>query len=188
MQKKKLSLYDLIMLGVLEPPGEPVAPPKGSRSELMQTAEGCEKLSKMEDDRPEVQLLFGNLKKESDKLFELLKSCDGEDLLYRFYHGSFKCYGLQQHTKKIVENLQKLLPERDLNESFMAIVHEGTGKDFNRGANSTLREDRRFMAEAFFHARYFLEMAVKYSKELKLPPACFLPSGWAAFLYLYNLR
>jgi hypothetical protein len=183
-----MKIYEPIKLGLLEPPGESVVPQKGSRSELMQTAEGCEKLSKMEDDRPEVQLLFGNLKKESNKLFELLESCDGEDLLYRFYHGSFKCYGLQHHAKMIVENLQKLLPECDLNESFMAIMREGTGKEYNRGANSTLGEDKRFMAEAFFHARYFLEMAVKYSRELEFPPVCFLPSGWAAFLYLYNLR
>jgi hypothetical protein len=43
------------------------------------------------------------------------------------------------------------------------------------------------MLEAFFHARYFLEMAVKYGRELELPPTL-LPSGWAALLYLYNLR
>jgi hypothetical protein len=32
-----------------------------------------------------------------------------------------------------------------------------------------------------------LEMAVKYGKELERPPN-FLPSGWAALLYLYDLR
>ena len=45
----------------------------------------------------------------------------------------------------------------------------------------------RPILEAFFHARYMLEMAVKYGKELDRPPNC-LPSGWAAFLYLYDLR
>jgi hypothetical protein len=30
-------------------------------------------------------------------------------------------------------------------------------------------------------------MAVRYGKELTEPPLM-LPSGWAAFLYLYNLR
>jgi hypothetical protein len=48
-------------------------------------------------------------------------------------------------------------------------------------------ETTRPIVEAFFHARYFLEMAVRYGKKLKMPPAM-LPSGWAAFLYLYNLR
>ena len=32
-----------------------------------------------------------------------------------------------------------------------------------------------------------LEMAVRYGTELKAPPRM-LPSGWAAFLYLYELR
>ena len=45
----------------------------------------------------------------------------------------------------------------------------------------------RPILEAFFHALYFLEMAVKYGKELKYPPNR-LPSGWASLLYLYNLR
>jgi hypothetical protein len=37
------------------------------------------------------------------------------------------------------------------------------------------------------HARYMLEMAVKYGIELDGTPR-FLPSGWAALLYLYDLR
>ena len=45
----------------------------------------------------------------------------------------------------------------------------------------------RPIVEAFFHARYFLEMVVKYGKELKSPPAV-LPSGWAAVLCLFNMR
>jgi hypothetical protein len=43
------------------------------------------------------------------------------------------------------------------------------------------------MLQAFFHARYFLEMACKYGKELESPPQ-FMPSGWAAVVYLYDLR
>ena len=41
--------------------------------------------------------------------------------------------------------------------------------------------------EAFFHANYFLDMAIKYGEELDEPPSP-LPSGWAAVLYLYNIR
>jgi hypothetical protein len=44
----------------------------------------------------------------------------------------------------------------------------------------------RPIVEAFFHARFFLEMAVKYGRELD--SACSLPTGWAAFLHLYDLR
>jgi hypothetical protein len=42
------------------------------------------------------------------------------------------------------------------------------------------------MVEAFFHARFFLEMAVRYA-HLEQPPNP-LPSGYAALLYLYDLR
>jgi len=188
ISKKTLKVHEAIKLGLLPHPGELPVPEKGSLFDLMQTDKGWEKISTMEDDRPEVKLLFSNMKKESDNLFELLERCDDEDLLYRFYHESFKCYGLQSTTNNIVEHLQKLLPGRDLNESFMAIVREGTGKQFVRGVNSTLLEDRRFMAEAFFHARYFLKMTAKYSKKIEFPPNYFLPSGWASVLYLYNLR
>jgi hypothetical protein len=42
------------------------------------------------------------------------------------------------------------------------------------------------VVEAFFHARYFLEMAVRYA-HLDSPPSL-LPSGYAALLCLYQLR
>ena len=52
-----------------------------------------------EDKRPQVQLLFKNLKKELPRLKKLLKECNShwgyEDKVYRFYHASFKVYGLQ---------------------------------------------------------------------------------------------
>ena len=40
--------------------------------------------------------------------------------------------------------------------------------------------------EAFFHARYMLEMAVLSAEMEKAPHM--LPSGWAAMLYLYEVR
>ena len=39
----------------------------------------------------------------------------------------------------------------------------------------------RPFVEAFFHAKYFLEMVIKYGKEIEEPPEI-LPSGWAAVL------
>ncbi len=84
-------------------------------------------------------------------------------------------------------SLQALAPNRPLNQRFMQIVHEGTGKEFTLEDNAHWPERTRPILEAFFHARYFLEMAVKYGRELEAPPNL-LPSGWAAFLYLYGLR
>ena len=69
----------------------------------------------------------------------------------------------------------------------MQIVGEGTGTAFEPGHNRRWLEVTRPILEAFFHARYFLEMAVRYGRELEHPPSM-LPSGWAALLYLYDLR
>jgi hypothetical protein len=143
------------------------------------------------DDRPEAQELFANLKASLPALRKLLKEHSDhwgyEDPVYRFYHQSFKVYWLQQATTKIVAALEALAPGRKLNDWFTQIVKEGTGKTFEMEHNRRWLEVARPIVEAFFHARYFLEMAVRYGKELDAPPQL-LPSGWAAFLYLYDLR
>jgi hypothetical protein len=143
------------------------------------------------DDREEVRELLMNLQAQLPALEKLLTLCSShwgyEDPIYRFYHHSFKVYGLQDQTSKIVQVLQGLAPQLPLNERFMRIVAEGTGKIFKPEDNRNWEAVTRPMLEAFFHARFFLEMAVKYGKEIKSPPLS-MPSGWAALLYLYNLR
>jgi hypothetical protein len=143
------------------------------------------------DDRPEVTRFFWNLKAALPELEALVEECNGdwvyEDCVYRFYHQSFKVYGLQSHTLSIVENLRSLSSDRELNRDFMQIISEGTRKTFSPEDNENWLGVTRPILEAFFHARYFLEMAVKYGRELEYPPRT-MPSGWAAFLYLYNLR
>jgi hypothetical protein len=143
------------------------------------------------DDRPEVVGLFARIVAEMPALDKLLAEADGhwggEDAVYRFYHQSFKVYGVQGITKRIVAQLHALAPGKPLNEWFMRIVREGTGRTFRTDDNARWLEATRPQLEAFFHARYFLAMIVKYGKELKHPPQL-LPNGWAAVLYLYGLR
>ena len=110
-----------------------------------------------------------------------------EDCTYRFYHQSFKVFQLQGHTLSIVELLQSLAPKLPMNAWFVEIVRNGTGKEFRSEDNDHWSERTRPILEAFFHARYFLEMVCKYGKQLDKPPTC-IPSGWAAVLYLFNLR
>jgi hypothetical protein len=112
---------------------------------------------------------------------------DGEDVVYRFYHQSFKVYRAQAYTERIVADLQALAPHLPLNAWFMEIVHSGTGRDFAAADNANWLPVTRPMLEAFAHARYFLTMACKYGNELDEPPNV-MPSGWAALLDLYNLR
>jgi hypothetical protein len=132
------------------------------------------------DDTPAVQALFANLEAALPELEQLLHQCSGEwdyeDPIYRFYHQSFKVYALGHATKRIVAALQALAPEQLLNEWFMRIVAEGTDKAFDHEHNARWLEVTRPIVEAFFHARYFLEMAVTYGQKLTAPPRM-LPSG-----------
>lgn len=143
------------------------------------------------DDRPAIKHLFTKLKAALPELEALLEECNSqwvyEDYVYRFYHQSFKVYGLQSYTVGIVQKLQALAPDQELNLWFIELVALGTGKTFSPEHNKDWSKITRPILEAFFHARYFLEMAVKYGRELQYPPRA-MPSGWAAFLYLYNLR
>ena len=109
-----------------------------------------------------------------------------EDPVYRFYHQSFKVYLLQEQTEAIVRLLGSLLPERRLNPWFLQIVDEGTGKRFTPNDNTDWLRITRPILEAFFHARFFLEMAVRYA-DIAQPPRP-MPSGYAALLYLFGLR
>jgi len=91
------------------------------------------------DDRQDVQQLYTTLRASLPELEKLLRDCQShwgyEDGVYRFYHHSFKVYSLQETTSAIVAALQSLASERNLNESFMAIVRDGTGKTFEREHN-----------------------------------------------------
>lgn len=109
-----------------------------------------------------------------------------EDPVYRFYHQSFKVFVLQSQTQEIVGMLAQLIPGRPLNSWFTTIVAHGTGRTFEMRDNAHWTDVTRPILEAFFHASFFLEMAVRYS-ELESPPSP-LPSGYAALLYLYDLR
>jgi hypothetical protein len=109
-----------------------------------------------------------------------------EDHFYRFYHGSFKVYRTQHTTAQAVKLLLELLPERKLNLSFEKIITDGVSTEFNVRQNKNWDKHTRPILEAFAHAKFMIEMAVRYADLSKPPPM--LPSGYAALLYLYDLR
>jgi len=146
-----------------------------------------------EKERKDAELL-ANIKAkmpELEKMLEKARSHRGyEDHIYRFYSHSFKVYFmLQPVTISMVQMLYSLAPEgTTINADFQEIMSEGaSGKQFEHDHNKEWTKHTRPIVEAFFHARFFLEMAVKYGKELDAPTQV-LPSGWAALLYLYNMR
>ena len=106
------------------------------------------------------EILLAGLKGQLPELEELYARLQtvwfNEDPIYRFYHHSFKTYNLQDTTEEIVMALEKIYPERPLNDQFFAIFLEGTGKIFTLEHNQRWLEETRPIVEAFFHARFFL--------------------------------
>ncbi len=144
------------------------------------------------DETPAVHQLLANIKGALPALEELrddrLMMFAYVDGVYRFYHQSFKVYLLQGNTATIVDALRKLAPEGcSLNKWFEQIISDGTGKSWTEEHNQRWLQETRPIIEAFLHAKYFLDMICRYGRKLEVPPAL-MESGWAAVLYLYNLR
>jgi hypothetical protein len=112
-----------------------------------------------------------------------------EDGVYRFYHQSMKVFDrLQPLTKEGFQLIVKIGGETDPpNEWYCQIYQEGTERGFDESVNERWLECTRPILEAFWHTKYFIQMMLKYGKELESAPQC-LPSGWAAVLYLFELR
>lgn len=138
------------------------------------------------------QRLLDTIKSRIADLEQLYAEVSGEwtyeDGFYRFYHGSFKVFFLQERTVRIVEALQALAPDCPLNPKFLEVVQRGTSGRFDLS-----RTNRNWVAEtepilnAFMHARHVLEMAVRYGKLLD-SATDLLPTGWGTVLYIYGLR
>jgi hypothetical protein len=133
---------------------------------------------------------LNSIKINSLEIENLLKDFEKaeEDLVYRFYHQSFKVFfisNLLQEAKTFFENLA---PDSEgLNAWFTEIIDTALAKRFTERTNENWRVEIQPVLEAFWHCKYFLEQMDKYGKELDESPQI-LPSGWAAVLYLYNLR
>jgi len=98
-------------------------------------------------------------------------------------------YWLQGHTLQAAALFREIAQAvgSPLSAWFEEIVAHGTGIEFQPEHNSDWLRYTRPLVEAFLHAKYFVEMMVKYGQEMETSPRC-LPSGWAAVLVLFNLR
>ena len=85
--------------------------------------------------------LLQNIKSRYSQLKKLLKEINShwryEDYVYRFYHGSFKVYGIQYETRRIAEILNKLAPKGFVFcSSFQELMKKGAGnKDWKPSHN-----------------------------------------------------
>src|SRR5258708_3678100 len=115
------------------------------------------------------------MKEQAPALSELLEQVNGhwgyEDGIYRFYHESFKVFMLQDYTQQTVAALAGIAPEsRPFCDFFAEIIAAGTGREFKMEDNQRWVERTTPIVQAFLHAKYFLEMAVKYAAQLDEPP------------------
>jgi hypothetical protein len=137
-------------------------------------------------------ILLRNLRQHAPELRQILEDVNSEycyeDGLYRYYHQSLKVFSLQGSTLRMADALAAVAPEgRPFDHPlFNEILKQGTGRVFSLEDNQHWQERAGPIVTAFFHVRYFLEMAIKYSDLDQLPSP--LPYGWAALLYLYGLR
>ncbi len=114
---------------------------------------------------------------EIDALLDKLKQFE-EDGVYRFYHSSFKVFFLQTLIKSAIELFTKIAPENiPLNKEFESIVKSALSEEFEFGKAHSKNFDTRFILEAFWHCKYFLEQMSVYGKELEECPT-FMSSGW----------
>lgn len=137
------------------------------------------------------QMLLHTIKARLPELEHLLVPFQAlyEDGPYRFYHHSFKVYQLQDYTLQAVEIFKSIAKATDnqLCEWFDQIVAAGTGLVWEPNHNLNWTLHTRPIVEAFLHSKYFLEMMIKYGREMDAA-ATMLPTGWAAILELYNQR
>ena len=111
------------------------------------------------------------------------------DLIYRFYHQSFKAFIMVDIIRRSDELFESLAPESTkLNSWYVKITQAALSKkfDFNT-TNQKWLEETLPISQAFWHSKYFLEQMLAAADDIDEAPQI-LPSGWAAVLYLYGLR
>ena len=160
----------------------------------------CERASLVQKNRDELEeALLANMRVALPQLEALLERASSdrvyEDGLYRFYYQSFKVYGLQGVTQEIAAALEDLAPQNikdlpgdTLCQQFGEILAEGaSGKKWEPEHNPEWTRHTRPIVEAFLHAKYFLEMVIKFAREMD-GPVQVMPFGWAAIQCLYGIR
>ena len=125
---------------------------------------------------------------EIESLYDVFNTFE-VDYVYRFYHQSYKVFGALNQIEMAVLLFEKIAPDGlSLNQWFRGIAADALAKTFDwNETNSKWLAETRPILEAFWHSHYFLEQMRQYGAELDKSPTL-LPEGWAALLYLYDLR
>jgi hypothetical protein len=140
--------------------------------------------------RERINMLFLRIKTRLPELEELARGLEEaeEDGVYRFYHGSNKVFFLQDTVKAAFALIKEIGGESDPPSfEYARIVEAGTAHQFGATTNENWEAETKPILEALWHTKYFINMMVKYAKELETVESPLEP-GMAAVLYLFELR
>lgn len=135
--------------------------------------------------------LIQSILEHKDEVYKLLEKAyhrfgGKEDMVYRFYHHSFKVYAVQNWTSEAYLLFRKFSSE-EMNDTFIRILREGTSKPFSMEHNGNWYEEAKPLLDSYLHMIHLMELVVKYGIEGTDKDRSGDP-GWFTVLYLYRLR
>jgi len=109
--------------------------------------------------RASVKLLKARLPELEELHKEVTSHREEEDAVYGYYHGSFKVYSIQDCTNEMVALFQEL--GDGLNGDFLNMIEAGTDIKFEHAHNAEWDKYTFPRLQAFWHAKYMLEMIAR---------------------------
>jgi hypothetical protein len=137
-----------------------------------------------------INTLFLRIKSRLPELEVLARDLEEseEDGVYRFYHGSNKVFFLQDPVKEAFTLIKEIGGESDPPNYECARNRRGRNRhQFSETTSENWEAETKPILDAFRHTKYFINMMVKYAKELERDEMPLEP-GMAALLYLFELR
>jgi hypothetical protein len=110
--------------------------------------------------KEQMDALLLRIKARLPELEELARALDEaeEDGLYRFYHGSYKVFYLQDPVKEAFALIKEIGGESDPpHYEYTRIVEAGTAHDFSESTNANWDAETKPILEAFWHTKYFYQ-------------------------------
>lgn len=111
-----------------------------------------------------------------------------QDMIYRYYHGSFQVWKLQPWVGRCVLAFGAVFPGIPINGLYCEIVHSGLREILHSSFNRTWSQHARQVVDAALHTQLVLGAVVRIAKstDQQVPQA--LSPDWGIALSLWNLR
>jgi len=120
--------------------------------------------------------LLKNIKGDLRNLESMIKTAKDveEEGFYRFYDGSYKATLIKYSTDDFLRALKRISPnsENHFSDEFNYIIKQQEKVDTSKTIRIIKNPQQEFLPlfTAYSHAKYFIEMAIKYGRTLEEPP------------------